>query len=472
MTDQGRLTLLYVHGESIGYARMGTHIANELMSRGYEVYDDDGHVDEKRHGPTDILASGRVFADPRTNLACWMSVPTHMDGYWDGQHRAILTMWESRRLPESFRETLHEFQTVLVPSFQNVAIFSKYHDNVHFIPLGVDPKLWHYMQPTEGPEFRFLISGRGSRKGVDLAFQAFQRVFGKWWSWDENDKAVYLGPVDQPVPKLIMKSMRGLGDYYAGGVQHVTGRLSAEAEVNLYAGAHCYLQPSRGEGFGLQPLQALALGRPTILTGDHGHQSFAHLGIPITSTPSKADYFIYGDAGEWWEPDLEQLCEAMWSVYNDYKEHAIKARMSARTIAHEWTWSNTTDRFVEVLGPEMGKPYVGAKEVWHKCEARLYRIVTNKDWQGEIGGRSYHFRKGVEYWESADIKRIFFDNGALDVSCLGDDDHGLMPVQVAQFAEYRAHEEACPTCGQMLNSGVMKSDLIYEQLTKDAEVNA
>ena len=62
-------------------------------------------------------------------------------------------------------------------------------------------------------------------------------------------------------------------------------------ELDLYRSCHAYLQPSRGEGFGLQPLQALALGRPTILTNAHGHASFAHLGIPLDSTMQKAAYF-------------------------------------------------------------------------------------------------------------------------------------------------------------------------------------
>ena len=87
-------------------------------------------------------------------------------------------MWEAMTLPEAFRETFHEIDTLIVPSEHNVALFSQYHDNVKYLPLGVDPELWHYIPPTPPTRyFNFLISGRGQRKGVDLAFKAFREVF-------------------------------------------------------------------------------------------------------------------------------------------------------------------------------------------------------------------------------------------------------------------------------------------------------
>jgi glycosyltransferase involved in cell wall biosynthesis len=294
---------------------------------------------------------------------------------------------------------------MMVPSYHNLELFSRYHDNVHYIPLGVDTARWHYTPPppVEG-EFRFMISGRGDRKGVDLTYSAFRKVFPR-------AKPLNGGPV----PKLIMKSMRGLGDYYAPGVDHIVGKLSADEESSLYESIHCYVQPSRGEGFGLQPLQAIAMGRPTILTNAHGHESFAGLGIPLSWKPSPAAYFIYGDAGMWWEPDMEELCEAMYDVYTNYDEHAARAKESSHTATTTFTWQKTTDRFIELLGDEMEKPYTG-DPTWMSTTPHLFRIVTNKDWPGEIGGRTLFFEKGKEYWDTADVKRIFYDAGVLDHS--------------------------------------------------------
>lgn len=453
------ITLLYVHGENIGYARMGTLIAADLAGRGITIYDQDGRPPEFAKGGTMIPLAptdGRVAPPSPTNVISWMSVPTHRDGAYDGQFNSILTMWESRQLPEAFRDTLHEFDLIMVPSPQNVELFSKYHPNVRLVTLGVQPELWHPMPVTmPGRFFDFLIAGRGNRKGTDIAYKAFRTVFGDFKG-------------SGPVPRLLMKSLNGHGDFWADNVVHHVGMLPAEEERDLYASAHCYLQPSRGEGFGLQPLQAMALGRPTILTGAHGHESFAHLGIPISAAVSKADYFIYGNAGEWWEPDFDEICEAMWDVYNNYEFHVEHAQRGAEVIARDFTWKNATDQYIAAHDGEIDKPYTGTG-TWTESVRHLYEIITIRDWTGDICGIQYRFVQGKPYHVFADVKRILFDNGVLDNACLGDGDQGLAPIQVEQLGLYRAEREYCPTCTQQLNSGIKKSDVIFAELEAEAD---
>jgi hypothetical protein len=173
--------------------------------------------------------------------------------------------------------------------------------------------------------------------------------------------------------------------------------------------------------------------------------------VPISAGRSKADYFLMGDAGEWWEPDLDELCEAMWAIYQDYEPYAEQAKQSAEVIARDWTWSNTVDQFMDAVGDQIDKPYSG-DGTWVKPERRLYKIITTKDHTSDGAGITRHFQKGVEYWDIADIKRIMFEADILDPSCL-DGDHGLAPEQVERFGGYRAEHEWCPTCHQRLNSG-------------------
>lgn len=467
------LTFLWVKGEEIGYARTGSFIAAELAQRGVRIWDDDNRpptTDAQRKSAMKKVNEGREGSPEPTNAICWVSVPTHASGAFQGQYKAILTMWEAMTLPESFRDTIHEFDLLMVPSWQNLELFSKYHDNVKLVTLGVDPSTWYYSPPPKvHTTFDFLISGRGTRKGCDVAYEAFQTVFGKWWEFDDDLRPRFKGPLDKPAPQLIMKSLKGHGEYYAPGIKHVTGKLEAGDENELYRRAHCYLQPSRGEGFGLQPLQALAVGRPTILTAAHGHESYAHLGIGISSEPTKADYFIYGDAGEWWEPNFEEVCEAMWDVYENYDVHAEKAKASAAEIAKNWTWAQTTDQFLEAFGGELSKPYTG-NGTWVNTEPHLYRIVLLEDHVSHAAGVTREFIAGQEYWDLADIKRILFDAGKLDPVCLVDDDHGLAPEQLEGLDQYIAHKSHCSKCGQTLNSRPNLADKYYiEALEKRIE---
>lgn len=444
----------------MGYGRMGVSLHEALTNMGVDVYD-------KVEGPgTPNVNEAMLEADneavhgddesypprrhKRTNVVAWASVPSHARGWWRGQHSVCLTMWETMRLPEAFRENLHELDQLLVPSEQNVELFSRYHPDVSLVPLGIDPRVWHYL-PRRPPEtsFNFLIGWSGARKGTDLAVRAFRKLWNREGSWGSG-----------PEPRLILKSPKP-EDHYGRGISRVGGRITNEEEVGLYARAHCYLQPSRGEGFGLQPLQAMAQGIPTILTDAHGHAGFAHLGIPIPAGHSKAAYFIFGEAGEWWEPDFDALCDRMRWVYDHYDEAVVQASLSAATIAERWTWANTARRFVEAIGEDrLSAPFSGDGS-WVVPERRLFRVQVSKPWQADIAGTLYQFTPGRDYYEPADIKRVLYEAGLLDPVCADEEDNGLSEAQVASMGAYKAEREHCELCGQRLGSGVTKADELY-----------
>lgn len=443
----------------MGYGRMGTQLAKALAERGTDVYDSLGEGPPQFHIPDDVHSSlaqkfgvdtnfERDSKVKRTNTVCWAAVPGHASWWYEGQSPNILTMWEARRLPEQFRERLHAFDTVIVPSQHNVELFSEYHDNVQLMLLGIDPKTWHYT-PRSIPThtFNFLIGGSGVRKGTDLAYKAFMRVFGDWKG-------------DGPEPRLVMKNPRG--EQFGGPrIDMITGRLSAEQEVALYEQAHCYLQPSRGEGFGLQPLQAIAQGCPTILTNAHGHASFADLGLPIDAGESEAAYFIYGDAGQWWEPDFDQLCERMRDVYDSYEEHVLLAHMAAGVAGWQFSWDRSAQRFETILGDRLTVPYSG-DGTWTIPDIKLYAIITNKDWVCDIGGTVYHFQQGVPVHGPADVKRVLFEANLLDPACMAGDDTGLLPQQLEQADKDNAAGRPCPTCNMV--PGRTKGDELFTLL--------
>lgn len=442
------INLLYTHSNAMGYGRMGTQLSAALETQGVEVFDHlQGTTEETvangkmiRHSaiPDHFLQDTRHSG--RANVMCLCSVPGHGTGWWKGQVPTVFTMWEAMRLPESFRDNLHRYDTVIVPSQHNLELFSHYHPNVKYVPLGIDPTVWKYTPRQDpGVYFRFLIGGSGKRKGTDLAVAAFKKLWKRDGSWG-----------DGPIPTLVMKNPRG-EQFYGHRIEMVGGKLDDAEEVELYANAHCYLQPSRGEGFGLQPLQAIAQGLPTILTDAHGHKAFSHLGLPIGWTESESDYFIYGKAGTWWEPSLDDLCDQMRDVYDHYDQHAQRAKVNAE-LAREFTWANTARGLVEAIGRERLGPYEGPEE-WFAVDHLKYKVVTLRDWPCDIAGERLFFEKGKEYWQAADVKRILFEAGILDPICLDDDDpdaSGLTDEQIERCGKYRAQYSNCPTCQRPL----------------------
>lgn len=451
-----QLTMLHVRGDRatvIGYGRLGVKLADALERAGVDMF----NSMDSPNPPTHLQRRIEGTRVGKTNVVMWVSTPGHARGWFAGQHAVLSTMWEAQRLPEAYREYLHNFDRIIVPSQHNLELFSDYHPNVSYVPLGVDPTEWFYV-PRTAPtsEFRFMIGGSGTRKGVDLTVAAFRKVFATW-------------PKDGPIPKLILKNPKG-EDYYGDRIEMISGHLSDADEQALYASIHCYVQPSRGEGFGLQPLQAMAQGIPTILTDAHGHASFAHLGYGLSTTNATSAYFIYGDAGDWWEPDFDELCQRMEYVYSNWDAAEAHGKQAAVGVANRFTWGHAAQGYIDAIGLErLSSPYSGDGS-WFEPEAKLYPIIVKREWRADVAGFTYIFKPGITYYERADLKRLLFEAEILHPDCLEEsEDTGLLPPEVARIGAYSAANEWCDHCGQRLGSGVSKADVIMAELEAAAQ---
>jgi hypothetical protein len=108
---------------------------------------------------------------------------------------------------------------------------------------------------------------------------------------------------------------------------------------------------------------------------------------------------------------------------------------------------------LDAIGRDRLGPYEGPEE-WREPDILLYPIVTTARGVWDIGCIKYRFEPGTEYWVFADVKRVLFEAGLLDPSCLHEDDPkncGLAPHQVKAIGGYQAAHSKCPTCGQELN---------------------
>jgi hypothetical protein len=415
------MNFMYTHDNATGYGRMGTQLHRAFTGLGIEVLE---HL-----RPEDSPAP----------VALWATLPAGAQGWYEGQHRCLLTMWETTRLPEGLRDGLHNFEQVFVPSLQNVELYSQYHDDVSYVPLGVDPEAWAYRaRQAPGRKFRFLADGRGLRKGSDVSAKAFKAAFPK-------------GAGADPKPELMFRGSWATR-YTNQDVKVSSARLDDQAEAVLYAYAHCYLAPSRGEGWGLQPLQAIAQGLPTILTNAHGQEAFADLGWGVRAKLAKADYSLYGESGDWWEPDLDGVVDHMRYVYDHYDVACQVARRHSATALDRFTWDNSARSLVSQLTADLGAVVVARR--WARPSRRLYPVVLRVPHNCQVAGETFCFRAGKVYHERAEIKRLLFEAGFLDPACLALDgaDTGLVPAQCERIKAVSAAHEACPTCGQQVNS--------------------
>jgi len=112
------------------------------------------------------------------------------------------------------------------------------------VPNGVDD----FFQPDDGESGNYIlfVGTLEPRKGIhDLA--------AVWWSLPE------------PRPPLMLCGDPGWGMRLPDGVD-VTGWVDRERLRTLYQRARIFVYPSRYEGFGIPPLEAMACGAPVIAT--------------------------------------------------------------------------------------------------------------------------------------------------------------------------------------------------------------
>lgn len=298
-------------------------------------------------------------------------------------------MWETDKLPQEMLELLPQFEMVIVPCEHNRRVFEAHHNNVHVVPLGIDTELWtpRKGRRRKGP-YRFLAGGSNwRRKGLDAVVEAFSRI--------EGDVELHLKCKNDIV----------------GGVPEITDPrvvlhrdvMTEEEERDLYWDMDCFVSASRGEGWGLMPLQAIAAGLPTIMTATSGHQMFQHLAYSLVgSTPVPASEVRLYNVGLWDEPDVDDLAAKMREV------------MTAKPIvqsaeAAKYTWDSAAKELLKIVKP--GKDL--GPTPWCLADEATVTVQALRKVEADIGRHRIRMAKGETRNIPVNAKTVLLEAGAI-----------------------------------------------------------
>ena len=134
----------------------------------------------------------------------------------------------------------------------------------------------------------------------------------------------------QPKPRLVLCGGAGWGQLDVKDAE-VTGYVDREQLRALYRGALAFVYPSRYEGFGIPPLEALVCGAPVIATRTGAIPEFA------------------GDAALLVDPgDRDALRDALLRVLRDAPlRRELRARGPER--AKLYRWERSAELMMELL---------------------------------------------------------------------------------------------------------------------------
>ncbi len=117
---------------------------------------------------------------------------------------------------------------------------------------------------------------------------------------------------------------------------------------SLYRSVDSFVLPSRGEGWGMPILEAMASGLPTIATNWSGQTEFLNdqTGYPIrvcklVPAVAKCPYY---EGFRWAEPDFDHMAYLMRYVYEHRDEARAKGLAASRGLLQDWSWSKAAEK--------------------------------------------------------------------------------------------------------------------------------
>lgn len=303
--------------------------------------------------------------------------------------KIIFSMFESTKIPDEWKRDLSKADLILVPSkFCQKAFKEAGFDSV-VIPLAYDTDTFTYKpKDIDREPFTFLhYDAFNQRKGWDVVFKAFNEEFRT-----ENVKLILKTTKLDGFPFPILKSQYP-------NVRVIKESYKPSELADLLHNSDCFVLPSRGEGFGMPPLEALATGTPVIIPNAHGFSEFFDrqyfLEVKVKGEcPAIYDRFKGVDTGKMIEPDVKSVRSQMRFAYEHRSYVFDMAHKGANWVKDAYNWEKTGRKLlgeIKKIKPK-NKPSVEIvdnrpEDQKTKTEDKI--IFLTEDTQHITGGRYY-----------------------------------------------------------------------------------
>ncbi len=267
-----------------------------------------------------------------------------------GRYKVGYSMLEVTGIPSDWVAQANALDEIWVPSEFNRETFSASGVTrpIRVMPLGVDTNYFHPGIKARRIEDRFVFMSVfewGERKAPEVLLQAYNQEFSS------SDDVVLLLKVNNTDPAVNIErhveAMRLRADR-APVVIVLNQNIPSYQMGSIYCSSDCFVLPTRGEGWGMPTLEAMACGLPTISTRWSAQTEFFNeeVGYPVElkrliPAVAKCPYY---EGFEWADPDTDHLASLMRHVYENPAEARAKGRVAALQAREKWTWLHAANR--------------------------------------------------------------------------------------------------------------------------------
>lgn len=273
----------------------------------------------------------------------------------DGKYKIGFTMLETTGIPKEWARQCNMMDEVWVPSHFNVETFrnSGVTVPIHVIPLGIDPDYYNPLITSykKHRKYTFLsVFEWGERKAPEILLKAYSKAFKK------SDEVILICKVinndgsiniDEEIRKLNLPE-DGPEIIFLYNTKFMDYDMAT-----LYRSADCFVISTRGEGWGMPILEAMACGLPAIATNWSSQVDFfnASNGYPIDvesliDAKAKCPYY---EGFKWANPSEEHLIYQMRYVFEHQEEARMKGMAASLEVRKNWTWDTAADKIIDRL---------------------------------------------------------------------------------------------------------------------------
>ncbi len=262
------------------------------------------------------------------------------------------SMLEGTAIPKTWADILNKkFDLVAVPDeyYQTVYQNSGVTIPIFVLPHGIDIQEFLNQPIRMTPSKPFVFGSSAafiSRKNHETLINAFHAEF-------KNDPRVRLKihGRDGRQYKALQNKVKKLK---TKNINLVRTPLSWYEYRLFMQSLDCYVLLSKGEGFSITPREALALGKPCIISDNTAHHTIAQTGF-VYAVPSTiqepADYDIFAQpVGYNFNCSIADVQKALREVYTHYQLYVEKAK-AGRKWVERYLWENVQAKFRNLLKP-------------------------------------------------------------------------------------------------------------------------
>jgi len=329
----------------------------------------------------------------------------HLDAWLTNKRKKSIciayTMLESTRIPEPMVYNLNTyFDAAVVPDPFLVEAYeaSGVKIPVFYVPLGLylDNFLNEPLKDKKNTPFVFAnLSSCINRKNTLALIRAFYQAFK-----DNPDVILKINFRTGEEP-YIHDVINEIGKLECDRIMVTRNCLTSDDYLKFYKHIDCYINLAKGEGFSIQPREAMILGIPVIVSDNTGQSTIvaSNLVRSVKSQITEPAYYIFsnfqnkpphglkygklvectsfisGTYGCNYGCKIEDAIIAMKDVYENYEKYLAK-KEKARAWASQYQYTKLTPLYKNIVLPKkviLGKDNKITKEYLMTSSFSLYK---------------------------------------------------------------------------------------------------